>query len=103
MGQTYNVACHDCKLRRDLDKFYALTPANTRAQVSAVADRIRVTHDYRAALLVTFMAEHMGHKCSVQPDGYGDNVADHYNEDAGDFWGPKKYSMYALEGYQHED
>jgi len=65
MGTIYYVACKDCKVTRDLDKFYAARP------IESSSDAIQYSKDlaehgglaFRAALLVSFMAEHQDHDC----------------------------------------
>lgn len=63
MGTLYYVVCDDCKVARDLDKFYDLNrdPQN-RAQMLKESEDVG---RFRAALLVTFMGKHMGHNCRV--------------------------------------
>ena len=65
MGTNYRVACRDCKISRDLDKFYALRAAENRAEALDIAKDIKETDNYRAALLASFMWEHKGHNCTV--------------------------------------
>lgn len=66
MGTCYYVACRDCKVVRDLDKFYLMQAVENRAEALALAERIASTaHSFRAALLVSFMAEHFGHHCTA--------------------------------------
>lgn len=63
MGTLYYVGCYDCMVYRDLDKFYDFcASAEDRAEAMELADNL-VT--FRAALLVSFMGKHMGHKCTV--------------------------------------
>ena len=81
MGICYYVACHDCKVKRDLDK---LNPeiSHSRAEALRNAQKINVL---RAGLLVSFMKEHQLHNCTMYPDSI-DNDAMEYEEDY-DFWG----------------
>lgn len=64
MGIIYYVACKDCKVTRDLDKFYAAGfKADTKEEMEEVAKFIEEKYSYRAALLATFMDKHEGHHC----------------------------------------
>lgn len=65
MGIIYFVSCRDCKVTRDLDKFYAMRAATDRAEVINIAEEIEAQHGFRAALLASFMWEHKGHNCTV--------------------------------------
>ncbi len=62
MGTLYYVACRDCKVTRELDKFYDLTPVENKKEAIELSERLDT---YRASLLVSFMAEHSGHNCTV--------------------------------------
>lgn len=62
MGTIYYVACKDCKVTRDLDKFYNHTPVKTRGDALELGKRI-ADNAFRPALLVSFMSEHFGHDC----------------------------------------
>lgn len=65
MGTIYSVSCRDCKVTRDLDKFYAMRTASDRAEALVIAKDIKERDSYRAALLASFMWEHKGHNCTV--------------------------------------
>ena len=65
MGTIYSVSCRDCKVTRDLDKFYSMIAVETRDKAIELADRIKEFDSFRAALLVSFMWEHAGHNCTV--------------------------------------
>ena len=62
MGVIYSIACKDCKVTRDLDKFY--TPRKIESRVEALEYSEEVKEDaFRAGLLLSFLAEHRGHDC----------------------------------------
>ena len=63
MGTIYSVTCHDCKVTRDLNKFYSAFPVATRDEALKYCERIK-KDSFRAGLLVSFMAEHQTHKCT---------------------------------------
>lgn len=65
MGTIYFVGCRDCKVTRDLDKFYTMRTAADRADAIAIANDIKERDSFRAALLASFMWEHKGHNCTV--------------------------------------
>ena len=64
MGVIYSVSCTECKVTRDLDKFYTAQycEEETREDMLRFSDEIR-DDSFRAALLVDFMARHAGHPC----------------------------------------
>lgn len=64
MGTIYSVACRDCRVVRNLDKFYTLREAKSRAEALEMRKDIE-KDSFRAALLVSFMWEHSGHNCTV--------------------------------------
>jgi len=71
MGVIYSIACKDCKIVRDLDKFYAARSIESRAEAIEYGKEI-AEHEgtcFRAALLVSFMAEHEGHDCVFFHEG----------------------------------
>lgn len=82
MGTIYYVACKKCKVVRDLDKFY-----NTGDYVENRNDAISHAKDiqrnsFRPALLVSFMAKHMGHECvffNEHSEFYKEDYADDHN------------------------
>ena len=65
MGTIYSVTCRDCKITRDLDKFYSMRTAADRAEALDIAKDIQARDSFRAALLASFMWEHKGHNCTV--------------------------------------
>lgn len=65
MGTIYSVACRDCKITRNLDKFYSLRTVATRADALKLAEDILECDSFRAALLSSFMWDHKGHNCTV--------------------------------------
>jgi hypothetical protein len=91
MGVIYTVACRECKVSRDLDKFYSCRPVKNKKEALDVAEQIKTRDYYRAALLASFMAAHIGHNCTVFTDNYED-LSDELDSDYGntkadgDFW-----------------
>lgn len=77
MGTIYSVACRDCKITRDLDKFYAMSDTvDNRDDACRLAVYIgdakyvdgeteAGSNSFRAALLISFMWKHKGHNCTV--------------------------------------
>lgn len=67
MGTVYSVACRDCKITRDLDKFRSLaTTIETREEALALStELLHPGMCFRAALLTSFLWEHKGHNCTV--------------------------------------
>lgn len=64
MGVIYTVACRDCKVARDLDKFYACHAVDGRESAKVLAHDIAnlPRQNFAAALLVSFMAEHQARR-----------------------------------------
>lgn len=89
MGVIHYVGCRDCKVKRDLDKCYAMQPnVHTREDALDLAEYIKETHSFRAALLCSFMKKHEGHNCTVWDDLTGWDTFEEengYPED-GDWW-----------------
>ena len=92
MGVIHYVGCRDCKVKRDLDKNYAMQPnVFTREDALELAEYVKESQSFRAALLCSFMKEHQGHNCTVWDDSTGwDNDENDYREDY-DFWDSWKY------------
>lgn len=95
MGVIYYVACKDCKVRRDLDKFYLpCWPCGSRAEALESAEQIKTGgYAYRAMLLVGFLSEHHGHNIVFynEHDEIDDVTdpycgSDPYAADDRDFW-----------------
>ncbi len=65
MGTIYSVACKDCKVTRDLDKFYGARKVDSREDALEYSKELEKNgaSGFRAGLLVSFMAEHQGHDC----------------------------------------
>ncbi len=62
MGTEYSIACLDCKVTRDLDKFYsAMNVSDRKEALAACADMEK--DSFRAVLLTSFLRDHIGHKC----------------------------------------
>jgi len=91
MGTVYFVGCYDCKVYRDIDKFYRLVyEVENREQALDFADEIKAD-SFRAGLLVSFMGKHMKHNCVVFNERH-EGILQHFdpcfddaNEDY-DFW-----------------
>lgn len=65
MGTEYFVCCKDCKVKRDLDKFYPIGwPVNNRKEALEFSDTVK-EYSFRAGLLVSFMGKHWGLSCFV--------------------------------------
>ncbi len=103
MGLIYSVACKKCKVVRDLDKFYSADGnIETRWDAKKYSSEIQ-TDCFRAGLLVSFMAKHMGHECvfynensdcadELWPHKGDPDLTTEYTEDY-DFWDEKKESL----------
>jgi len=92
MGTIYSVGCRDCKVTRDLDKFYGCHSVDGRKEALALTEDFKDRYAYRSVLLASFMAEHMGHNCTVFTE-HMDSVSEeldpyHGNakSDDRDFW-----------------
>ena len=92
MGVSYGVACKTCKVTRDLDKFYASDchEVKTAKQAKRYARKIKDAA-FSAGLLVSFMADHMGHECVMFKEGGGverdlDPIFNSEYKDDTDFW-----------------
>ena len=65
MGTIFYVGCRDCKVYRDLGKFYtAHTKCDNRKEAIGFSVDIEKKDSFRAALLISFMAQHEGHNCT---------------------------------------
>ena len=95
MGTEYYITCKDCKVSRDLDKFYnaSIHPVTTRKESLEYKEIIK-RDAFRAGLLVSFMGEHQDHNCvfhsehNEEFDAYiysPDEKPSEYKEDT-DFW-----------------
>ena len=92
MGTVFYVGCYDCMVYRDLDKFYALLQdVNNHQEAIGLAEKLQ-EGAFKAALLVSFMGKHTGHKCTVfseHDSAYYDFDPDHDYDDKNadyDFW-----------------
>jgi len=64
MGLIYAIACRTCKITRDLDQFYTSDGDKVETSQQALDYKSHIEKDsFRAGLLVSFMAKHMGHDC----------------------------------------
>lgn len=96
MGTEYRVACRDCRVSRELDKFYAMRKAEDRKEALQIADEIQREGGFRAALLASFMWEHKGHNCTVfneHDDELSEELDPFFGNDVKEdreFWIPSK-------------
>ena len=85
MGTCYYVICRDCKVSRDLDKFYSmLQMVHNRCEALALASDMK-GDSFRSALLASFLYEHRGHNCTICSE-YED-ATDGCTEERRDLWG----------------
>ena len=63
MGIIYSVACKECKVTRNLEKFYEHHRIKTRKDALKYADELERAGLFRAGLLISFLSEHKGHEC----------------------------------------
>jgi hypothetical protein len=97
MGTEYYITCKDCKVSRGLDKYYSanIYPVTTRQEALDYREKIK-DDSFRAALLVSFMGEHMNHNCVFHDEHndeyetycYDADESPEYKEDT-DFWSEK--------------
>lgn len=86
MGNITYAVCHDCKIKRDLDKFYIKDHGVTdKASAELMAGKLyyHKKRSYQSALLISFMKTHHGHNCTISDDstGWCMNYADDF-----DYW-----------------
>lgn len=86
MGVVYSIVCKTCRKWRDLDKLRTCEVDN-QADAEEYAYAIKLMGAYRPALLVSFMADHMGHDCTLidDYDSAFDGITDGFEEDKG-YW-----------------
>lgn len=85
MGIIYHIACKQCKVKRDLNKFYTMFQnPQTREEALKFCERIE-EDSFRAGLLVGFMGAHMGHECVILSDSAWGNEYDDYKDET-HFW-----------------
>ena len=85
MGVEYFVACRQCKVRRDLDKFYTML-TDVPDRVAALEFRDEIARDsFRAGLLVSFMWKHREHDCFVCSE-HEDYIWDDFTNEEVNFW-----------------
>lgn len=82
MGVIYSVSCRDCKVTRDLDKFYGCRSISNRKEALLLSEDIKSRDSFRAGLLASFMAAHMGHNCTVFTDT-SDELSEALDPDCG--------------------
>ena len=64
MGTEYSIACIDCKVTRDLSKFYAVERVDVNTREDAIEFSAHIEKSsFQAGLLVSFMTKHRGHLC----------------------------------------
>lgn len=90
MGVIYTIACHTCRMKVDMDKWYTFAPVASRKE--ALEQSVFTGEDsFRAAIAIGFIYEHNGHEISVFTDfDYEDNdksvlAHDTYSEPV-DYW-----------------
>jgi len=92
MGVIYYVACKDCKIHRDLDKFYTLHfcgSVKTREEAKKQSEET-AKDSFRTTLLLGFLSNHYGHNIFVVDDCGLENELDGFKEDT-DFWKEPSY------------
>jgi hypothetical protein len=88
MGMLYYIGCKDCKVKRDLDKFYTLSfgdGIDTRKKALTYADNDIKKDSFRCGLLVSFLQKHKGHNCIVFDEQY-DTLYEELPKEDIDFW-----------------
>jgi hypothetical protein len=95
MGVTYSITCKDCKVTRDLDKFYTSDIYKIETREDALEYREKIEKDsFRAGLLVSFMAKHRTHECVYHSESDCLDEYEPFEDDDGfiedtDFWKDK--------------
>lgn len=87
MGTIYYVACKDCKIHRDLDKFYQLHfCGDIKTREDALEEMEKTAKDsFRCTLLLSFLSQHYGHNIFMMDDSRVENELDDSKEDF-NFW-----------------
>ena len=88
MGTIYYIGCNDCKVRRDLDKFYTSSfgsGIDTREKALEYAKKDIEKDSFRCGLLVSFLQKHKGHNCVMFDENY-DSLCDELKNEEADFW-----------------
>ncbi len=87
MGVIYDVACKDCKVYRDLGKFYTLHfCGSVETREDALKQSEKTSKDgFKCTLLLGFLSQHYGHNIFVIDDSKLDDELDGYEEDT-NFW-----------------
>ena len=88
MGTCYDIICHTCKVRRDLDKCYSMGYFSDRRTRKEMLEGMNehgeeALNRLNVALLVGFMGDHMYHHVQVVHE---DNLGDAEEYEAEDFW-----------------
>ncbi len=84
MGVIHYVACKQCKVKRDLDKFYTFPNPMSREEALEFSKQVK-KDSFRFGLLIGFMGTHMGHECVMTSDLEWGNEYDNYENDT-NFW-----------------
>lgn len=74
MGNITYAVCHDCKIKRDLDKFHIKDHAVSNIDsATLMAGKLYYNRkrSYQCALLLSFMKSHQGHNCTISDDSTG--------------------------------
>lgn len=85
MGVIYTIACHDCKVKQDMDKWYTFFPVRDRDE--ALHYFKNGTCNFRHILAVSFLYNHNGHRIEVRTDADDEDFAYDYAEPV-DYWTP---------------
>ena len=84
MGVIYTIACHDCKIKQNMDKWYGFRQVINRKEALEKYHGIQ-TPDFRAILAVSFLYKHNGHRIEVRNDSKHDDCFESYLEPV-DYW-----------------
>jgi len=85
MGKIYSVACHKCKVYRDLNKLQPVTVDTRESAIALMKNEVGLKN----TLLLSFLHEHLGHDCTLVNDSDSEylmsKIEDEYKEDY-NFW-----------------
>lgn len=87
MGVEYSIACQDCKIQRDLDKFYS-SISNVKNRQDALNYCEKIEKDsFRVGLLVSFLNDHIGHNVVFYNENFEESYGEYakYKDDV-DYW-----------------
>ena len=88
MGTYYSVACHDCKVKRDLDKHYANFGYDVENRKNALQyhEDLKKSNRLGTSLLVSFLQDHIGHNVVYFNEHYESVVQDCEDYEEENFW-----------------